>query len=326
MAKKIKLPKIDLAPDIYEHARSWWGLQGSTLTDTKCRILGQSIKRWRAAYRQGEYGKLRRMYQNDRELLGYLAAFGPRYAYTLYFLLHGCKKQQRICEPRGVLRICYFGGGPAIDLVGLLAYLYEKETAPRDMQVHFVDRSPEWRRFHNTLFGTILPKYFPRTRALPHYHDLDLCGPSPDYSPSLSSAFDSTIFVLSNTISEFSDKERESLKSHLRFILRAARGSYYFVVADSNAPKLRPRVSWIDGFTKDLGFKHFVQFDDSYEVECDWLVKDPVSKTIYKAGKTTFMTGVKRRGYVAKVLAGRKGERLPLRRRLKRPKIKVPKL
>lgn len=309
MMAKNSAPKVDLALDIYIHLRNWWGLKATTLTDTKCKILSRSVSNWRKSFKKGQYAKLRRMYQSDKELPGYLAAFGPRYAYTLYFLLKGCGKTHRICTKGGTLRVCYLGGGAAIDLVGLLAYLYECGTPPRDLEVHFIDRSPQWRRFHNSLFGSILPKYFSKTRSLPHYHDLDLSGPSPNYPPSISGVFDADLFVLSNILSEFSESEQEPLKEHLRFLLRGARSSFYLVVADSNAKKLRPRLSWVEEFTAELGFPFYVQYDDQYEVACDWLEKDDVTRRIFHPKGPVFLTSVKRRGFVAKVLAGNRGKK-----------------
>ncbi len=232
----------------------------------------------------------------------------PGTLFTLYFLLKACKKKHKICEKRGVLRVCYIGGGAAIDLVGLLSYLYERQTPPRDLEVHFIDRSPQWRRFHNALFGTILPKYFAKTRALPYYHDVDLLGPSPNYSPSIQSAFDSNLFVLSNVLSEFSDAEQRPMKEHLWFLLRCARRSFYLAVADSNAKKLRPRLSWLEEFVDRLGFRYAIQFDDEYTVSCDWLEKDKVSERIFYPTGPAFLTSVKRRGFVAKILAGETSE------------------
>lgn len=303
--------QIDVAIDIYDHLRNWWGLKATTLTNKKCEMLSGSVSTWRRAFRYGQYSKLRRMYDNDRNLPGYLVAFGPRYAYTLYFLLKACKKKQKLCQRGGVLRVCYVGGGPAIDLVGLLAYLYERDTAPRDLEVHFIDRSPQWRRFHNALFGTILPKYFRKTRALPYYHDLDLNGPAPDYSPSIAGVFDASLFILSNVLSEFAEKERAGIAEHLRILLRCARSSFYLVVADSNAPKLRPRVSWLDGFVAQLGFPYYAQYSGQFVVNCDWLAKDDITARIFKSRSPAFLNSVKRRGFVFKILGGQRGKKLP---------------
>lgn len=307
---KSKMQKIDVAQDIHTYLRTWWGLKATALTDTKCNVLSKSVSAWRSSFRKGLYFKLRRMYQNDKNLAGYLVAFGPRYAYTLYFLLKASKKKQQLCTKGGILRICYLGGGSAIDLVGLLALLYERGTPPRDLEVHFVDRSPQWRRFHNFLFATILPKYFSKTRVLPHYHDLDLSGPAPNYSPTISGAFNASIFVLSNVLSEFSEAEQPGIKEHLRFLLRSARTSFYLAVADSNAKKLRPRVSWLETFVADLGFSYALQFNSEYEVNCDWLEKDDVTKRVFGAAGPSFLTSIKRRGFVTKVFASKRGAKL----------------
>ena len=307
---EMKKNEIDIAEDIYSYLRGWWGLKAPVLTDTKCDILARSVSEWRATFQRGKYGKLRRMYQNDKDLAGYLVAFGPRYAYTLYFLLKASGRKQDLCEKGGVLRVCYIGGGAAIDLVGLLALLYERGKPPRDLEVHFVDRSPQWRRFHNSLFGAILPKHFPRTRTLPHYHDLDLNGPAPNYSPTISGAFESSIFILSNVLSEFSEKEQDGVKEHLRFLLRSARASFYLAVADSNAKKLRPRLSWLEDFVAGLGFPYYLQFSGQVGVDCDWLKKDDVTARVFGVGGPSFLTSVNRRGFVAKVLAGKRGRKL----------------
>jgi hypothetical protein len=301
------LQKIDLALDIYDHLRNWWGLTAPGLTDKKCDLLSKSVSTWRQSFKRGQYSKVRRMYQRDKDLPGYLAAFGPRYAYTLYFLLKKCKKKQNICQKNGSLHACHIGGGAAIDLVGLLAYLYERGTPPRELIVHFIDRSPQWRRFHSSLFGTILPKYFRKTRALPYYHDVDLSGPAPSYSPSIHSAFDSTLFIVSNVLSEFAEPEQKPLKEHLRFLLRCARKSFYLVVADSNAKKLRPRISWIHDFVAKLGFPYACQLDDEFEIVCNWLKRDNTTQRIFHAPGPTFLTSAKRRGFVAKVLADSPG-------------------
>ena len=306
----MKKNEIDIAQDIYSYLRGWWGLKAPVLTDTKCAILSRSVSKWRTAFRDGKYGKLRRMYQDDGDLAGYLAAFGPRYAYTLYFLFKASGKLQTLCKKGETLRICYLGGGSAIDLVGLLALLYERKTPPRELEIHFVDRSPQWRRFHNSLFGAILPKYFPKTRVLPHYHDLDLNGPAPNYSPTIAGAFDASIFILSNVLSEFSETEQDGIKQHLRFLLRSANGSFYLAVADSNARKLRPRLSWLEGFVADLGFSYYLHLSAEYEVDCNWLKKDGVTSRIFHKGGPSFLTYTKRRGFVAEVLAGSRGEKL----------------
>ncbi len=196
------------------------------------------------------------------------------------------------------------GGGSAIDLIGLLAYLEERNQLPRDLEVHFIDRSPEWRRFHNALFGLILPKYFKKTRALPHYHDLDLCGPAPSYSPSMAGVFDAQVIVLSNVASEFGDRERQALMAHLRFLLRGARTKFHLLLADSNARKLRPRIAWIEDFVPDLRLSYGRLFNGEYELDCDWLKENSITKRIFSAGGPSFLTTAKRRGYIARITAG----------------------
>jgi hypothetical protein len=298
---------FDLATDIYAFLRQWWGLKAERLTATKCKLLARSVREWRASYPKGNYRKLEKMYADDRALGGYLVAFGPRYAYTSYFLLKERKaKRHRICNKGDVLRACYIGGGSVIDIVGLLAYLSEQDTAPRDMELHFIDRSPEWRRFHNSLFGAILPKYFPKTRALPYYHDVDLLDPAPRYDASIHRVFDSRLFVLSNVLSEFADAE--PVCRHLRFLLRCATHPCYLVVADSNAKKLRPRLSWLTDFVRELGFPYYVQFSGSYAVSCDWLAKDETSARIFGLQGPSFLTAVSRWGFVAKIIADHPGE------------------
>lgn len=299
---------IDVAPDLYEYVRNWWGLQQARLTPKKCELLAKSISKWRRCYHDTNYRQLARMYQDDGELLGYLVGFGPRYAYTLYFLLKVCQKKQRICKKNDILRVCFLGGGAAIDLIGLLAYLYELGTPPRDIEAHFVDRSPQWRRFHNTLFGAILPRYFPKTRSLPYYHDIDLADPAPRYDASILRVFASTIFVLSNVLSEFTSED--SIREHMRILMRSAKQPFYLVVADSNAKKLRPRLSWVSDFVRNLGFPYYVQYCGSYEVDCNWLQQDRTTQSIFQSGSPSFQRTVKRWGFVARVIADAKGKNL----------------
>lgn len=295
--------KIDLAKHIYAYLRVWWGLVGP-LTDKKCELFARSVTKWRSCFRLGKYKTLRRMYRSDSEIPGYLTAFGPRYAYTLYFLLQQCPKRPSICTKGATLSVCYVGGGSAVDLIGLLAYLEERDRIPRDLLVHFIDQSPQWRQFHNALFASIIPKYFKKTRVLPHYHDLDLCAPAPNCSPSMSGAFDADVFILSNVLSEFSERERKMMKEHLRFLFRGARRKFYLLVADSNAPKLRPRVKWVASFVDDLKFSHACLFEGEYGVDCDWLKSGTITTKIFSPGGPSFLTHVKRRGFVARVTAG----------------------
>lgn len=299
---------IDVAPDLYDFIRSWWGLKSSTLTDKKCELLAVSVSKWRKIYRVGSAKKLVRMYDDDRELLGYLAAFGPRYAYTVYFLLKACKVRHRICKANGSLSVCLIGGGSAIELLGLLEYLNERNTVPRDIEIHFVDRSPQWRRFHNHLFGSILPRHFPRTRVLPYYHDIDLRDPSLHYAQALSRVFDSKIFALCNVLTEFEDDI--SIREHMRVLMRLAKGTFYLLIADSNAKKLRQRVSWVADFVRGLGFPYYEQFTGSYTVECTWLKKDETTERIFFDGGPSFLKKVRRHGYVARVRAGAPGAKL----------------
>lgn len=297
--------QFDIANDIYDYLRLWWGLARPSLTDKKCQLLGRSVSKWRKAYRDGKYSQLRRMYSSDTDLAGYLAAFGPRYAYSLNALLEATSKRLRLCRQNEDLRVCYLGGGGAIDLVGLLAYLYQRGIRPRDAKVTFVDRSPEWRRFHNALFATILPKYFRKTRFLPYYHDVDLADPTPRYDSGIQQVLETRVFILSNVLSEFEDQS--AIREHMRFLMRGCRYTHYLIVADSSAPKLRPRVSSLDDFVADLGFPYYQYFDGVYDVDCDWLVKDEISKKVFSGGPT-FQTSVKRYGFVARILAGSKGE------------------
>lgn len=302
--------KIDLAADIYDYLRESWGLKADALTSKKCELLARSVKKWRKAYMAGKYKALQKMYADDDDLRGYLAAFGPRYAYQLYFLMkkRALKyRKQSFCKANDVLRACYIGGGSAIDIFGLLAYLYEEGTPPRDMELHFIDRSPQWRRFHNKLFGAILPHYFPKTKTLPYYHDVDLSDPTPRYDATIKSVFDSRLFVLANVLSEFPDAN--PIREHLRFLLRCARNKFYLVVSDSNAKKLRPRLSWLPQFVRELGFPHYLQFAGSYTVDCNWLEKDETSSRIFcSPGGPSFMKDVNRHGFVAKIMADHLGE------------------
>jgi hypothetical protein len=297
---------IDVATDIYTYLGQWWGLKNPILTDKKCELLAKSVREWRRAYKHGEYKKLEKMYDSDRALTGYLAAFGTRYAYTLYFLLKKCKLKHNICANNDVLRACYIGGGPGIDIIGLLAYLYERKTPPRDMELHFIDRSPQWRRFHNYLFGSILPKYFPKTRALPYYHDVDLNDSTPRYDPLIHRVFESRLFVLSNVLSELPDAN--AIREHMRFLLRCSKVPCYLVVADSNAKKLRPRLSWLSDFVDNLGFPYYLQYNGSYDVSCSWLDKDITSARIFSEGGPSFLTSMKRRGFVSKLITNKNGE------------------
>jgi hypothetical protein len=305
---------VDLAPEIYTYLRQWWGLRKPQLTPKKCQLLARSIKDWRRAYTHGQHSKLVRMYNDDAALAGYLAAFGPRYAYTIRALLDSRTangnplKRHRICTAGDVLRACYIGGGSAIDLFGLLTYLYERKTPPRDMEIHFIDRSPQWRRFHNALFGSILPDYFPKTRALPYYHDTDLSNSALRYDASIQRVFDSRIFILSNVLSEF--PEQRAIREHLRFLLRCARTTTYLVVADSSAPKLRPRLNWLRGFVESVGFPYYIQFEGKFVVSCDWLQKNGTTRQIFSPGGPSFLTSVNRWGFVAKIYAGHQGEDL----------------
>jgi hypothetical protein len=247
------------------------------------------------------------MYNDDAALASYLAAFGPRYAYTLHALLKARgPKKHAICSDGSTLRACYFGGGSAIDLFGLLTFLYEHKTRPRDMEIHFIDRSPQWRRFHNALFGNILPIHFPKTRALSYYHDTDLSDSILRYDTSVQRIFDTRIFILSNVLSEF--PEQTAIREHLRFLLRCTRGTTYLVVADSGAPKLRPRLNWLRDFVPTLGFPYRTQFEGTFKVNCNWLKKDAISSRIFCPGGPSFLTSVTRWGFIAKIYAGHKGE------------------
>ncbi len=108
--------QIDLASDIYAFLRSWWGLKGSSLSDKKCELLARSVSKWRKCFRDGKYSTIRKMYRKDSELAGYLTAFGPRYAYTLYFLASAmCETSLRSAKKdRLSLSVTWAAGPPSI--------------------------------------------------------------------------------------------------------------------------------------------------------------------------------------------------------------------
>lgn len=299
--------QIDIGPDVYDFARIWWGLKSEALTDKKCEILGRSVSKWRKAYKSGSFGRLRGMYDDDAQLLGYLVAFGPRYAYTLESLLQKCPKLPRLHSGTDALKLCFIGGGSAVDLLGLLVHLEEAQgKLPRDVHVHFVDRSPQWRRFHQYLFGVVIPRHFRKTRILPYYHDVDLSDPAPRYHGDISGVFDAKIFVLSNVVSEFSD--RGPLEEQLRLLTRCCRTTFTLLVADTSAPKYRPRVEWVTDFTEGLGFRYRKHFAGTYDVDCKWLDQGPTGQRVFdpRSGPH-FMTSVKRWGFVAQVHADAPG-------------------
>lgn len=302
-------PEIDIAPGVYNYCRQWWGLKATLLTRTKCEILRRSITEWRSAYWKGKLSKLRSMYRSDRDLLGYLAAFAPRYAYIPYFLMKATGKDLNVCASGDHLAVCLLGGGSGVEMIGLLAYLAERKTVPRDVEIHFIDRSPQWRRFHAFLFASLMPHYFPKTRVLPYYHDLDLSNPGLRYDTALSRALDARIFLISNLLSEV--ENQTGIRENLRVLLRSTRKTFFLLVADSNAKKLRPRLSWIDQFLTDLGFKHWLYLSDSFTVDCSWLKRDPTSDAIFGPPGPSFLTSVRRYGFVAKVKADGRGERVP---------------
>lgn len=279
----------DIAQDIYRYLARDWGLQTDSLTPAKYAQLGREIPELRKDY----YGNRAVAYYKPLVRRAYLAAFAPRYAYTLYECLNRVKAQAlQVLNPwhkkEGVIAL--LGGGPACEVFGLVDWLYENNIQPRFLRVIILDREGYWRSFHNFMFSELLNARFRKTMVIPSYESVDFPVPtgkkfdrtSMSYNFAQTSLLaEARVLSLINCLSELAD--HRGIEYHLRFLTRIACEPQLIVSADSAAKKRRPRVNWLKGFFDNArNFQSSELFDGMLEMPGAWLSMDQVTQQIFR--------------------------------------------
>jgi len=300
----------DIAESVYRYLAREWGTASDSLSEKKCGTLTEQISILRNAYN----GNRLIPYNKSLTRKAYLAAFAPRYAYILYACLS--KIRARALEvlktwhrKEGV--ICLLGGGPAVEIFGLLDWLYENGIQPRYLRLIVLDREWYWRSFHSYLFSELVSKHFRKTMVIPSYESVDFPVPkgkrfdrkSVSYQYAQTSLLaEAKLLSVVNCLSEI--KDFRGFRCHLHFLTHLAWDSQLIVCADSNAKKRRPRIRWVkDFFENDAKIRSRELFSDTLPIQCDWLQKDATSARIFRTnGSPVWTNEVKRWVYIRKTL------------------------
>lgn len=298
----------DISEDVYRYLARDWGHSEDVLRSPKIRQLKRDIPNLRERYE----GERRIHYHLPAVRRAYLASFAARYAYILY----GCLNLVRV-QARRTLRdwhggdavVCLIGGGPACELVGLLAWLYENEIKPKHLHVIILDREGYWRSFHSFLFVEILGRLFRKTQILPSYEAVNFPvskkkgfdRESVDYSFRQTSLLaEARLISLVNCLSEISD--HRGIECHLRFLTRLAWERQLVICADSSANKRRERMDWLQTYFEDAPSPRFRQLHMGTQVfDCPWLQQmSATSARIFnRTSRPVWMRSFKRWVYIA---------------------------
>jgi hypothetical protein len=301
----------DIADHIYRYLARDWHLANDVLTSTKCHQLSRWITNLRGRYK----GERDIPYQQVGIRRAYLPAFGPRYAYILYRLFEEIEQHHGnpfAGWPDDEVVICLVGGGPAIEVFGLLDRMYQNNFYPKYLHVVIVDRQRYWRSFHSYLFSELFASFFRRTQIIPTYEEIDVPVPSGvRFDPSSISYGYGQVGLLSKTrilsvVNCFSEiADHRAVQQHLRYLLRLPCNDVLFVCADSNAKKRRPRMSWLDDFFTSGKLISHSRFSGRLDVNCHWLHGDATTNLVFPGtpGSPSWLTNCVRWAY-ARLIEG----------------------
>lgn len=229
-----------------------WRSAGDRLNDSQLAQTRSAVVQLREIYRFRTTSVYKIRFDVPKNAAGYLAAFGQRHAYLAYEHLKKVSElsPESIPEPdgKGELTVTVLGSGAAVEVYGLCLFYNEFSHRLKRLRLNLVEKVQEWKPTRQIVIGRLLKAKFPKLSIFQHDIDLDLAADNgvPQLAFHHDELVKSKILLIYNVLNEIKVENRARVWKNLQYILRQCDNALLVLMAEPNAPKARPRVSWLE--------------------------------------------------------------------------------
>jgi hypothetical protein len=216
-------------------------LDNENLTRESLRKTQPYVKSLRETYRNFSAVDYSHRYNKG----AYLLAYYPAYTEILYNVLRNLP--QDIIVPsfeQTKLRGCFFGAGPAPEIIGWLSYLEENVSIVETATAYLLDKYVNiWRVGQEITRYQVAPKFWPDRKIITVPHEFDFLNIDTYWNESVERCVSlCNFFVMQNCLNELIKASSDFLENLLWIFRQIPIGSI-FIIIDPNFQKVRDFIS-----------------------------------------------------------------------------------